>query len=129
MDIAVIKQCSEASMSENMPFPEVVIKLVKAGTERYLADLVGLNKYYYGVNNEIYVHDISAELPQVGQNFNKAEIKNALMAIQQSKIGYETFLKRIMLAGCCHYEVYLHGKKAIYFGRAGDHYIEVFPNK
>jgi uncharacterized protein YbcV (DUF1398 family) len=39
------------------------------------------------------------------------------------------FLRRIMGAGCAHYEVYIQGRKAVYFGRDGEFYIEPFPPK
>jgi hypothetical protein len=32
-----------------------------------------------------------------------------------------------MNAGCSHYEVYIAGRKAMYFGRDGDFYTEPFP--
>jgi hypothetical protein len=32
-----------------------------------------------------------------------------------------------MEAGCSHYEVFISGKKAIYFGRDGSQHIELFP--
>ena len=51
----------------------------------------------------------------------------AVKAIQRSEIGYAEFLRRIMAAGCSHYEVFIAGRKAMYFGRDGEFYTEPFP--
>ena len=50
-------------------------------------------------------------------------------AIQREEIGYAEFLRRIMAAGCSHYEVFISGRKAMYFGRDGEFYTEDFPAK
>jgi uncharacterized protein YbcV (DUF1398 family) len=42
-------------------------------------------------------------------------------------IQYREFLQRVMAAGCSHYEVFITGKQAIYFGRDGSYHIEKFP--
>lgn len=127
MDINVINECSELSLAGKITFPEVVMKLIAAGTERYIADLIALEKFYYGKEDEIYTTLITFDAPIVVANFDVTGIKSAIADIQQNRINYKEFLNRIMSAGCCHYEVFLTGKKAIYFGRDGSHHIEHFP--
>jgi uncharacterized protein YbcV (DUF1398 family) len=53
--------------------------------------------------------------------------RSTLKSIQRGEIGYAEFLRRIMDAGCSHYEVFISGRKAMYFGRTGEFYIEPFP--
>jgi uncharacterized protein YbcV (DUF1398 family) len=48
---------------------------------------------------------------------------------QRGEIGYADFLRRIMRAGCSHYETSIAERKATYFGRDGDFYTEPFPTQ
>jgi uncharacterized protein YbcV (DUF1398 family) len=129
MDINIINECNKLSLAGKITFPEVVKKLSSVGIERYMVDLVGKQKLSYGSEGEFYKTALELDTPQVAQNFDEAMVKNAITAIQQGKINYVTFLFHIMEAGCCHYEVFIKGKKAIYFGRDGSFHIENFPNK
>ncbi len=129
MDVNIINECVISSLAGTMSFPEVINKLISAGTERYLTDLVGLKKIYYGNQGE--AHFMSLDFPafEVASTFDETAVKNALHAIQKGNINYQTFLQRIISAGCCHYEVFIIGKKVIYFGRDGSQYMEYFPSK
>ena len=128
MDLNVINECIELSLAGKITFPEVVMKLAASGVERYIVDLVGLQKLSYGQEGEFYVKSFSlSHSPQIAKNFDATAIKATITEIQQQKINYVTFLLKIMEAGCCHYEVYIQGKKAIYFGCDGRHHIENFP--
>ena len=51
----------------------------------------------------------------------------AVRAIQQKKIGYREFCERIAQAGCVGCMVSLAGRRAVYYGRTGDSYVEPFP--
>lgn len=129
MQSAIVNECAAKSLAGKISFPEVVAKLSAAGIERYTADLIGLKKFFFSAADEIHTCSLEAALPKVGAAFNEAEIKAALSAIQQNQIVYQEFLRRIMQAGCSHYEVFITGKRAIYFGRDGSQYIEWFPKR
>ena len=45
--VKVMQECTEASDQERITFPEVVMKLMQAGVERYHADLLRADKIYY----------------------------------------------------------------------------------
>jgi len=128
MDTNVLTECNTLSLAGKITFPEVVMKLAATGTERYIADLVGLRKLYYGINGETHTGSLSFEAPSVSQTFDVSKVKSAITDIQQQKINYKTFLNRIIEAGCSHYEVFITGKRAIYFGRDGSQHIELFPS-
>jgi uncharacterized protein YbcV (DUF1398 family) len=129
MDIFTIKECSRMSFL-NIPFPEVVKKLLQAGVERYICDLVGFHVYYFGIDDQSYTIDFTLKNhPKVASNFTAKIITDSVIKIQQGQIGYEEFLHRIMIGGCSHYEAFLCGKKVIYFGRLGDNHIEYFPKQ
>jgi uncharacterized protein YbcV (DUF1398 family) len=53
----------------------------------------------------------------------------SVTAIQQGQLGYAEFLRRIMASGCSHYEVFIAGRKVMYFGRDGEFHTEHFPSK
>jgi uncharacterized protein YbcV (DUF1398 family) len=126
VDVNSINECAVSSLDGTMSFPEVIHKLISAGTERYLTDLVGLKKIYYGEQGEVYFTSLDFPVFKVASTFDETALKNALHAIQTGKINYQKFLQHIMSAGCCHYEVFIRGKKVIYFGRDGSQYVEYF---
>lgn len=128
MNTNIIKECTALSLLEQITFPEVVMKLSAAGVERYIADLVGKKKFSYGKKiEETYMGELNFDSVDIPEQFNTAMVKQTIIDIQQGKIKYQTFLRRIMEAGCSHYEVFISGKKAIYFGRDGSQHIELFP--
>lgn len=127
MDIQAIKECTEKSLAEQITFPEVVMKLAAGGVERYIADLTGQQKLSYGVDGAVHTGALVFNGPQIVMQFDGEGVKSAITDIQQGRIKYREFLHRIMAAGCSHYEVFITGRKAIYFGRDGSQHIELFP--
>ena len=127
MDINVIKECTDLSLAGEITFPEVVKRLIGIGTERYIADLVGKRKFYFGLNDEVHMEALAFDAPKVPKAFDAATVAATIKDIQQGHIKYREFLQRIMAAGCSHYEVFITGKQAIYFGRDGSQHIEKFP--
>jgi uncharacterized protein YbcV (DUF1398 family) len=122
-----MQECTEASDQERITFPEVVMKLAGAGVERYHADLLRAEKIYYLPSGE------SHRVPAVPVNaapapvFAAAGVAAAVRAIQQQKIQYREFCERVAQAGCVGYMVSLAGRRAVYYGRTGDSYVEPFP--
>ena len=127
MDTSVIDECSRLSF-EGTPFPEIVKRLSAAGVRSYDADLVRLQKVYYGGDREAYGAALSlTAAPSVADDFDEERVVAPLRAIQRGEIGYAEFLRRIMRAGCSSYSVFIRGRKAIYFGKDGQLYVENFP--
>ena len=127
MDTQVLEQCMAASFA-NTPFPAVVARLAENGVTSYTADLMALRKTYY--NSGSRSHDEAmplADPPAIASAFDSERVAATVKAIQRSEIGYAEFLRRIMLAGCSHYAVFIAGRKAMYFGRDGAFYTENFP--
>ncbi len=105
MNNSIIREYTDRSLAGNITFPEVVQKLKSVGTERYIADLIG---------------------NRVAREFDGGAVKSAIVDIQQGRINYREFLNRIMSADCTHYEVFITGMQAIYFGRDGSQHVERF---
>ena len=128
MDSRVLQETMNGSFSGTMSFPEVVGRLLAGGVERYYADLVGLQKTYYGVGGTAQANALPlTDPPTIPDTFVEDVVKEALVAIQQRKIQYPEFLRRIMAGGTASYTVFLQGKKTLYVGRHGDFYVEPFP--
>ena len=122
----VVREMSKASDEERITFPKVVKALTDVGIERYHTDLVAARKTYYlpgGDFEETEVHKASAPALE----FSAEGVEKALRAIQRQEIGYREFCRRIAAAGCVGYLVSFAGRRAVYYGRTGDQYVEWFP--
>jgi uncharacterized protein YbcV (DUF1398 family) len=129
MNTATIAECMTLSFADT-PFPQVVQKLVGAGVKSYTADLVKLRNTYYDGNGEAFDEALPLkDGPAIAPAFDASAVAATVKSIQRGEIGYSEFLRRIMSSGCSHYEVFIAGRKAMYFGRDGDFYTEPFPAK
>jgi uncharacterized protein YbcV (DUF1398 family) len=129
MNTDTIVECMKLSFADT-PFPQVLQRLVGAGVASYTADLMKLRNTYYGSNGAAYDEALPLhDGPAIAPAFDAAVVAASVKAIQRGEIGYDAFLRRIMGAGCSHYEVFIGGRKAMYFGRDGEFYTEPFPAK
>ena len=127
MNTVSIAESMQLSFADT-PFPKVVERLAGAGVRSYTADLVKLRNTYYGAAAEAYDEPLPLnDGPAIAPGFDSATVASTVKAIQRGEIGYAEFLRRIMGAGCSHYEVFIAGRKVMYFGRDGDFHTEHFP--
>jgi uncharacterized protein YbcV (DUF1398 family) len=114
MNTEIIHDTCQQSVTNNLPFPDVLRRLHRAGVERYWADLVQRQKTYYSASGEVCVSPLKTEsLGVVAERFDAQEIQK--------------FLRGIVAAGTFAYTVHTGGRRAVYLGRAGDIHIEPFP--
>jgi uncharacterized protein YbcV (DUF1398 family) len=131
--IAIFHECSAGSIAETLNFPGVLAKLAAIGAEGYHCDLYRREKTYYLPDGSSHVesepeldpHEFNGE--HIARRFSEDGIKTALESVQTGTITYVEFLRRIMAAGCVGYTVNLTGRRALYFGRHAEIYIEPFP--
>ena len=123
----VMHACSAGSLDGSMAFPEVVGRLAAIGCEQYHADFRRQEKTYYMPDGQSEVAALPVEVSGIPSSFMDHALVAALRAIQAGQITYVEFLHRIMAAGCIGYFVNIAGKRAMYFGRNGESYVEVFP--
>ena len=123
----VVVECTRASDEERVSFGEVVMKLMKAGIERYHTDLVRGDKTYYLPNGESEVVAGKAITAVPAQDFSAAGVEGAVRAIQAGQIKYGEFCELAAGAGCVGYIVSISGQRVVYYGRSGDFHIEWFP--
>jgi uncharacterized protein YbcV (DUF1398 family) len=126
--VAVLHECSRRSHDGSITFPEVVGKLIGVGLESYHADYYRGEKTYYLPSGESHVEPLAAP-SETAAEFSANRVVEALRAIQRKEIDYIEFLRRTALAGCVGYMVCITGRRAIYFGRTGDNYVERFPSQ
>ncbi|MBS0236690.1 MAG: DUF1398 family protein [Proteobacteria bacterium] len=127
MNIDVINRGRKMCLADTMSFLEFVKTLIDVGMERYTVDFVSLKAAYYSINNEVYITDFEFEKLPISLQFDQASVKEAVLASREGRMKYKDFLPYIANAGCCRYEVFITGKKVIYFGRDGSTHIELFP--
>jgi uncharacterized protein YbcV (DUF1398 family) len=124
---AVVTECTVASREERISFPEVLRRLAEVEVERYHADLVRGERTYYlpDGESEVTMGDRVSTVPAAA--FAGAEVEAAIRAVQRGEIRYGEFCERIAAAGCVGYIVTLAGRRAVYYGRTGDVFVERFP--
>ena len=127
MNTETIADCMTQSFADT-PFPKVVEQLLGAGAKSYNADLTKLRNTYYGGTGEAHDEALPLEnAPMIAPAFDQQAVAASVKAIQKGELGYAEFLRRIMNSGCSHYEVFIAGRKVMYFGRNGDFHTEYFP--
>jgi len=96
------------------------------GNTQLSIDLVAGRKTYYladGDFEEVEVHKVVG----AAMTFSAEGVEKAVRAIQRQEIAYRGFCRQIAEAGCVGYFVSLAGRRAVYYGRAGDEHVEWFP--
>jgi uncharacterized protein YbcV (DUF1398 family) len=127
MNTEVIAECMKQSFTDTA-FSKIIPQLAAAGVNAYTADLVKLRNTYYDASDEGFDEALPLmDSPAIAAWFDSATVSASVKSIQRGEIGYAEFLRRIMNAGCSHYEVFIGGRKAMYFGRDGEFYTEPFP--
>jgi uncharacterized protein YbcV (DUF1398 family) len=127
MNTQTIAECMTLSFADT-PFPHIVQRLVGAGVRSYTADLATLRNTYYGSDGEAYDEPLPLkDGPAIAAKFDQPAVAASIKSIQKGEVGYAEFLRRIMKSGCSHYEVFIAGRKVMYFGRDGDFHTEHFP--
>jgi uncharacterized protein YbcV (DUF1398 family) len=111
----VVREMTRASEEERISFPDVVQALMRAGVERYHADLLAGTKTWYMPDGSFEI--THGRALQAAKDFMGEGVQQAVHAIQQGEIGYRAFCERIAAAGCVGYFVSLAGQRAVYYGR------------
>lgn len=127
MNIAVIEHCTRASHEESVTFGEVVGRLSAAGVERYHVDLVRGESIYFMPDGQSHRVSYNALDTRPADAFSADCVIAAVRSIQAGKTKYQTFCRQIMDAGCVGYLVSMQGRRAVYYGRSGETYVEPFP--
>ena len=113
------------ALSAKMTFGETIGHMIEAEVEWYSANLIfGMTTHYFADLSHHQAKWTDYTQREIAQTFSEEGVVAAIRAIQKREITYREFLQRIADAGVVYYTVHLLGRKAIYFGRHGDFYIE-----
>lgn len=111
-----------------MTFGETIAHVMEEGVEWYSANLLFCVTTHYAADGTHFQEKWPEIEPlAIADAFHEEGVVAAIRASQCREIAYPEFLRRIGEAGVVYYTVHLKGRKAIYFGRHGDFYIEPFP--
>lgn len=124
---AVAEACTRGSEAGALSFPQVLGKLAQTGVERYVADLVRNEKTYYRADGATCTVKAEPAGRQPAADFEAPGVEAAIRASQARSIDYGEFCRRVLAAGCVGYVVSLAGRRAVYFGRSGETFVEPFP--
>jgi uncharacterized protein YbcV (DUF1398 family) len=128
MDTKIIVHASQATLTGNLPFPQIVGMLIEAGVEYYFVDYAGRTKSFYSPDGDKVVTPITYEaLPSILLELDINALKEAILDSQQNGQKYYDFSIRAMKAGVQGYIAFLRGQRVTYFGRNGDQHTEWFP--
>lgn len=122
-------ECTRASHTAEINFPEVVSRLTALGVERYHTDYSRHEVTYYFPDGQSLVVPSPHEHHATGTTFSAAHVQSAIRQSQRNEHTYADFVRKTMTAGCIGYFVQITGRRAIYFGRNGESHVELFPAK
>lgn len=127
MNANLIRELAQITISGDLPFPEIVGRLIAEGVEYYHVDYVKLQFTFYGVGGGVVVAPLTIEnLPVVASEFNGPALRAAILDSQQNGQKYTRFSARAIEAGVHGYYAFLRGKRVTYLARNGDQHIEWF---
>jgi uncharacterized protein YbcV (DUF1398 family) len=127
MNTQLMHDTLHQSEAGNLTFSQVITALAGAGVESYRADLITAQDTFYLPDGRTHAEPMTVPAVLIAEEFSAADVQAAIRAAQADTIRYPEFLKRAMAAGAAAYQVFITGRKVIYFGRKGDFHIELFP--
>lgn len=125
----IARACLEGAESDTMTFPEIVATLGEGGFESYLVDFRGAVTTYYRSTGEAIALGNQEGGGSIAGTLDKDALAAAIRDAQNLVPGYSYpgFCRKAKRAGCAGYLVSFPGRRALYFGRAGETHVEHFP--
>lgn len=128
MNPTTLQQTLDGAFAGTTTFGQTIGIMLDEHVEWYSANLLfGVSTHYSADGSHHQAPWPEWTVPPIADQFDVEQVVAAIRAIQARAIDYPEFLRRIAAAGVVYYTVHLQGRKAIYFGRHGDFYIEPFP--
>jgi uncharacterized protein YbcV (DUF1398 family) len=127
MNLDILHRATSSSLDGTMKFPAIVGMLRDAGVESYRADLIHGGVTFYSSQAQSIAGPVTLPLQTVACSYDALAVKDAILASQQAAITYPQFLARVAAAGVAAYQVYIAGRRALYWSRRGDFHVEDFP--
>lgn len=125
----VAEACLKGAETGSMTFPQIVGTLMKEGFESYAIDFRRATATYFLPEGDSVVLPTQHGDSPIAADMDTAAIQAAIKEAQQIVPGYTYagFCTKVMAAGCAGYIVSFTGRRAVYFGRTAETYVEHFP--
>lgn len=127
MDQATVRGLIEGALARTVTFPQILATLQKEDVESYHVDFLRNECRFYARSGESTVISIAFVHDQVAGEFSAEKLQGINGRVQAGQASYADFVKEGAAAGCAYYAVYITGRRALYFGRDGDEYVQLFP--
>jgi uncharacterized protein YbcV (DUF1398 family) len=128
MNADLVHQMARATLAGDLPFPEIVGKLLADGVEYYRIDYVARQMSFYSTAGSVVLAPLSFEnLPSVAADFDGPALRAAILDSQRNGQEFRQFSHRAVQAGVQGYYAFLRGQRVTYLGRQGEQHIEWFP--
>jgi uncharacterized protein YbcV (DUF1398 family) len=128
MNTQIIRQAAHATLTGELPFPQIIGLLIEAGVELYHIDYLSMRMTCYDGEGATVDTPIPLEgLPAVATDFDINALRENIRDSQQNHQSWRDFSIRAMNGGVQGYFAFLRGKRVTYFGRQGDQHTEWFP--
>jgi uncharacterized protein YbcV (DUF1398 family) len=125
----VARTCLDGAETGTMTFPRIVDTLMREGFESYAIDFRRATATYYLPDGDSVLFSTHQHDVPIADTLDVASVQAAIREAQQLVAGYTYagFCAKVMAAGCAGYIVSFTGRRAVYFGRTAETYVEHFP--
>lgn len=128
MNTDLIHRMARATLAGDLPFPQIVAKLLAEGVEYYRIDYVARQMWFYNGAGSVVVAPLDFEdLPAVAADFDGPALRAAILDSQRNGQAFRQFSRRAVQAGVQGYYAFLRGQRVTYLGRQGEQHTEWFP--
>lgn len=128
MNADTVQLMARATLTGELPFPDIVGKLIAEGVEYYRVDYVARQMSFYSSAGSMVIAPLVFEdLPAVSANFDAVALRAAILDSQRHGQHFRAFSQRAVKAGVQGYYAFLRGQRVTYLGRQGEQHIEWFP--
>ena len=128
MNADQVQRMASATLTGELPFPEIVENFVAEGVEYYRIDYVARQMSFYSSTGSVVMAPLAFEnLPAVAPDFNGPALRAAIVDSQRNGQEFRQFSHRAVQAGVQGYYAFLRGQRVTYLGRQGEQHTEWFP--
>jgi hypothetical protein len=118
----LFKLWNDALSLPTMRFAEALPRLLQLGVQRYHVDYVAKTITAY-VANEAYVTPLSFPPIEGEHQWNIEKILEGGKLIEEEKISYFEYSRRVINEGLTDYCVYITGQRVVFLGALGESHV------
>ncbi len=128
MNADTVQKMARATLTGDLPFPEIVGNLIAQGVEYYRIDYAAQQMAFYSAAGSLVLAPLCIDdLPAVATDFDAPALQAAILDSQRHGQKFRQFSHRAVQAGVQGYYAFLRGQRVVYLGRQGEQHTEWFP--